>query len=181
MNGHSGRTIWTVGHSNRDVDEFVQLLRENRIEALADVRRFPGSRHNPQFHTEALAATLRAAGIEYAHYPALGGRRRPRPDSPNGVWRNLAFRGYADHMATSEFRSALASLETLAIAKRCAVMCAELLWWRCHRSMIADDLELHGWRVVHILGPGKTVPHAFREAAHLVDDVPVYGDQLSLL
>lgn len=181
MSGHKSRTIWTIGHSTREMAEFIGLLRENRIGVLADVRRFPGSRRNPQFHTNALAAALREAGIDYRHFVALGGRRRPLPDSPNGVWRNLAFRGYADYMASTEFRSALAALAALAGTRRCAIMCAELLWWRCHRSMIADDLQLHGWQVVHIMGPGKTAAHALREAAHLVDDAPVYGGQPRLL
>lgn len=182
MNAHQSPTIWTIGHSTRDATSFVDLLHENRIEILADVRRFPGSRRHPQFRTGALAATLRAAGIDYRHFVALGGRRRPREDSRNGVWRNIAFRGYADHMASPEFRAAFAALTALAAQRRCAVMCAELLWWQCHRSMIADDLQLHGWQVVHIMGPGKSAAHALREPARLVDDAPVYdGGQPHLL
>lgn len=174
--------IWTIGHSTHPIGEFIALLAENRIGLLADVRRFPGSRHNPQYHNEALAAALGTAGIAYHHFPALGGRRRARPDSRNAVWRNAAFRGYADHMASAEFREAFARLEQLAAATRTALMCAELLWWRCHRSMLADDFSLRGWDVRHILGPGKVVDHAFREPAHLVDGVPVYdGGQPQLL
>jgi uncharacterized protein (DUF488 family) len=182
MDTEDARTIWTVGHSTREVQVFIDLLHENRIAMLADVRRFPGSRRHPQFGSGPLAASLHEAGIGYHHFVALGGRRRPLPDSRNGVWRNPAFRGYADHMASSEFRVALATLTTLASEQRCAIMCAELLWWQCHRSMIADDLALHDWEVVHILGPGKLAPHALREPARLIDDVPIYGDgQVPLL
>ena len=174
-------TIWTIGHSTWTIPEFIGLLKENRIALVADVRRFPGSRRNPQFHTDALAVSLQAAGIGYRHFVALGGRRQPLADSPNAVWRNPGFRGYADHMATAEFRSALAALAALADTRRCAIMCAELLWWRCHRSMIADDLQLHDWQVTHIMGPGKTAPHALREPAQLIDGAPVYGLQPRLL
>ena len=176
------RTIWTIGHSTRTTQTFIDLLHEYAIDTLADVRRFPGSRRHPQFGSEALATSLRDAGIDYRHFAELGGRRQPRADSPNAVWRNAAFRGYADHMASREYRDAFIALAALAAEHRCALMCAEVLWWRCHRSMIADDLTLRGWQVVHILGPGKTAPHAFREPAHLVEDGPVYdGGQASLL
>ena len=182
MTTDAAHTVWTIGHSTRDATTFIDLLREYRIGMLVDVRRFPGSRRNPQFHTDALAASVRAAGIEYRHFAALGGRRRPRADSPNVVWRNAAFRGYADYMASAEFHQAFVKLIALALEWRCAIMCAELLWWRCHRSMIADDLVLHGWRVIHIMDAGKGAEHAFREPAHLVDDAPVYdGGQSSLL
>ncbi|GAA0711265.1 DUF488 domain-containing protein [Dokdonella soli] len=154
---------------------FIGLLREQRIELLLDVRRFPGSRRHPQFGRAALAGILRDAGIDYRHLVALGGRRRPHVDSPNGAWRNAAFRGYADYMASPDYREAFAALTTLATTWRSAIMCAELLWWRCHRAMIADDLVLHGWRVTHVMDAGKTAPHAFREPARLVGDVPVYG------
>lgn len=167
-------TIWTIGHSTRTLEEFIALLAESRIELVADVRRFPGSRRHPQFHSATLAAALAAAGLGYRHFVALGGRRRPRADSPNAVWRNAAFRGYADYMATAEFRAAFTELAALARTQRCALMCAELLWWRCHRSMLADDFVLHGWQVVHILGPGQTAAHAFREPARLVGEAPLY-------
>ena len=176
------RTLWTIGHSTHPVDAFIGLLVANGLARLVDVRRFPGSRRNPQYHTEALAASLAASGIDYRHEPELGGRRRALPDSRNTVWRNPAFRGYADHMASDGFRRAFDALQTLAARDNTAIMCAELLWWRCHRSMIADDLVLHGWTVRHILGPDQVVAHAFREPAHLVDGVPVYdGGQPPLL
>lgn len=143
-------TIWTVGHSTRAEGELEQLLSASGIGALADVRRFPGSRRYPHFASEALARTLPAAGIEYVWMPALGGRRQPRPDSRNVAWRNLSFRGYADYMETAEFAVALDHLLTLARRRPTAVMCAELLWWRCHRRLIADALVHRGVTVVHI-------------------------------
>ena len=182
MTAGAPHTLWTIGHSTRDAPTFIDLLREYRTGMLVDVRRFPGSRRNPQFRTDALAASVQAAGIEYRHLVALGGRRRPGADSRNAVWRNAAFRGYADYMASAEFHEAFVELTGLALERRCAIMCAELLWWRCHRSMIADDMVLHGWRVIHIMDAGKVAERAFREPAHLVDDAPVYdGGQSSLL
>jgi len=174
--------IWTIGHSTRPLPEFVALLRENAIATLFDVRRFPGSRRHPQFGGETLAQALADAGIGYRHLPALGGHRQARADSPNTAWRLAAFRGYADHMASAEYRQALTGVMRIARERRCALMCAELPWWHCHRSMISDDLALHGWNVVHVLDAGKTAPHRFREPAHLVGDVPVYdGGQHRLL
>ena len=174
--------VWTIGHSTQPIAEFIGLLRENEIEHVLDVRRFPGSRRHPQFGSDSLALSLADAGIGYSHLEALGGRRKPRADSPNAIWRTEGFRGYADYMASAEFREAIHAAMRIAATHRSALMCAERLWWQCHRSLIADDLVLHGWEVIHILGPGKTAPHAFREPAHLVDDAPRYdGGQASLL
>lgn len=166
--------LWTIGHSTHDVDTFIRLLRGHDVKCVIDVRRFPGSRRHPQFGTVELAATLAREGMEYVHFVELGGRRRPRPDSPNTQWRNAAFRGYADHMATDGYRAAFVQTMAGAIRCRTALMCAEVLWWRCHRSMIADDLVLHDWQVSHILGDGRLAAHAFRVPARLVGDVPVY-------
>lgn len=167
--------IWTIGHSTQPLADFIGKLHRHAIDCVADVRRFPGSRRHPQFGSEALRAGLADAGIDYHPFVALGGRRRPRPDSPNTAWRNEAFRGYADHLADADYRAAFERLCALARGRRCALMCAESLWWRCHRSLIADDLALHGWTVSHILG-NALEPHAFRVAARLVDGVPRYGD-----
>src|SRR6185312_134074 len=156
-----GLTVWTIGHSNRPFDEFLGLLAGNRIEALADVRRFPGSRKHPQFHRDALSRSLPEAGVEYVPMPELGGRRRPRPDSRNTAWRNESFRGYADYMETAEFRGGIERLLGLARRKRTAVMCAEATWWRCHRALIADDLKAAGIAVFHILGARKCEPHPY--------------------
>ncbi len=161
--------LWTIGHSTRSGEEFIELLRENRIEALADVRRFPGSRRHPQFGQAELAAALKREGIEYVHFSELGGRRPAQPDSPNTAWRNEAFRGYADYMETKEFARGIGRLLVLAKAKRTAIMCAEALWWQCHRSLIADYLKAEDHTVWHILTAGKLQLHSFSGAARLVD------------
>ena len=152
---------------------FIDLLRAHRIGTLADVRTVPHSRHNPQFDREALAASLRKAGIGYVHLRVLGGLRRPRPDSVNLGLRSAGFRGDADHMQTEAFREGLAQLETLAAAGPTAVMCAEALPSRCHRGLLSDALTVRGWRVVHILGDG-VVEHAPSPLMRTVEDRPVY-------
>jgi uncharacterized protein (DUF488 family) len=160
--------IWTIGHSTRTIDDFLALLTSNDICALADVRRYPGSRRLPHFGQDALAHSLDALGIVYQHFPELGGRRRPRVDSPNTAWRNEAFRGYADYMMTDEFRAGITRLLDLAGSTSTAVMCAEALWWQCHRGLIADDLKAAGLEVIHIMGPNKTEGHPFTSAARIV-------------
>ncbi|HEX2105914.1 MAG TPA: DUF488 domain-containing protein [Solirubrobacteraceae bacterium] len=152
------RRAFTIGHSSHAIDAFVGLLRDGGVRAVADVRRFPGSRRHPQFAREALAAELRAAGIAYTHLEALGGRRAVRPGSPNDGWQVSGFQGYADHMASAAFAAGLGALEALATELPTAVMCAEALWWQCHRRLVADALVARGWTVEHI-GPdgGRTV------------------------
>jgi uncharacterized protein (DUF488 family) len=159
--------IWTIGHSNRSFEDFLLLLKAQNIQLLADVRRFPGSRRHPQFSGEQLSAALAKERIKYVHLPELGGRRATRPDSPNTVWRNAAFRGYADYMMTEPFRRGLERLLTLAASERTAIMCAEVLWWRCHRALIADCLKATGHLVIHIMGSGKTQEHPFTSAARI--------------
>ena len=161
-------TVWTIGHSTRPLGEFLGLLAGWRIETIADVRRFPGSRKHPQYGREALAASLAQHGIAYHRLPELGGRRRAAPDSPNTGWRSAAFRGYADYMASAEFVAGLGRLVALAQASRTAVMCAEAVWWRCHRSLIADALCVRGIEVVHLLAPGKSTPHPMTAPARVV-------------
>jgi len=165
----TGLNIWTIGHSTRTLDEFLQLLAVNEISLLADVRRFPASRKYPQFNQDALKASLRDAGIRYAAFPELGGRRRPRPDSRNTVWRNQSFRGYADYMETDAFREGVARLWKMACHERTAVMCAEAVWWRCHRALIADYLKSRGAAVHHIISLKKTEDHRYTPAARLAD------------
>jgi len=143
--------VWTIGHSTQPVERLIEALISARIERLVDVRRYPGSRRHPQFNRDALAAALAQHGIEYAHAPGLGGRRKPRPDSMNTGLRNAGFRGYADYMSTSEFTTALDSLIESARARRTVIMCAESLPWRCHRSLIADALIARGVEVEHLL------------------------------
>ena len=161
--------IWTVGHSNRTLEDFVTILRSHNIELVVDVRRFPGSRRYPHFNSEKLSTALAEQGIAYLHFPELGGRRAPRPDSPNVAWRNEGFRGYADYMETAEFRAAIDKLASEAKKRRTVVMCAEALWWQCHRSMVADFLKTEGWSVWHVLGAQKTEEHKYTAPAHVVN------------
>ena len=161
-----------MGHSTHALEGLVELLQGHAIRCLADVRVHPGSRRLPHFNQEALARDLPAHGIDYEHLRSLGGRRKPAPDSPNAGWENDAFRGYADHMRSQEFLEALAELERLARAKPTAVMCAEALWWRCHRRLISDALVVRGWRVLHIAANGSLAEHeltpfAVVDGAHL--------------
>ncbi|HEY3520269.1 MAG TPA: DUF488 domain-containing protein [Rhodanobacteraceae bacterium] len=155
----TGGTIWTVGHSTRPLQEFLALLADNRIETIADVRRYPGSRRYPHFNAETLAHALNEAAIEYAPFPDLGGRRKPHPGSPHTQWRNAAFRAYADYMDTPEFVAGIERLAALACEKRTAVMCSEAVWWRCHRRLISDWFQAHGVRVLHILDAKHVVEH----------------------
>jgi uncharacterized protein (DUF488 family) len=162
-------TVWTIGHSTRSLEEFLSVLAAHRIEAIADVRRFPGSRRHPHFSREALEASLPAASVEYLWLPQLGGRRRPRPDSPNDGWRNEAFRGYADHLASAEFADGFGQLLALASRRRSAMMCSELLWWRCHRSLLSDVLKARGIEVLHIVDEGEAKEHPWTGPARIVD------------
>jgi uncharacterized protein (DUF488 family) len=161
--------IWTVGHSTRSGEEFTQILTPHNIELLVDVRTFPASRRYPQFNKASLAERLALLKINYKHEPRLGGRRIPRPDSHNSAWRNAQFRGYADHMETEEFKSGVRELLELSSAARTAVMCAEAVWWRCHRSLLADYLKAAGHEVIHIIDAKKTEEHPFTSAATIID------------
>jgi len=163
------QTIWTIGHSTRPIEEFVEILAAFRIENIADVRRFPGSRNSPQYGQERLAAALAGNAIGYIWLQALGGRRRPLPDSANRAWRNAAFRGYADYMASAGFEQGMKQLLDLAAASRTALMCAEAVWWRCHRSLIADALSVRGIEVVHVLDATHSTPHPMTQPARIVD------------
>jgi uncharacterized protein (DUF488 family) len=148
--------VFTIGHSNRPLDDFIALLRDTRIACVVDVRRFPGSRAMPQYDGDALRQSLSTAGVDYVHMPVLGGRREraPRGDARNALWENPGFRAYADYALTAPFRAALRELEARLHRQRCALMCAEAAWWRCHRRIITDYLLVAGFRVVHILAPG---------------------------
>ena len=148
-----------MGHSTHELDELVGLLRRYSVAVLVDVRAFPRSRRVPQFNSDALERSLPERGVEYVHVPELGGRRRPVPDSPNGGWRDEGFRGYADHMATPEFARGLSQLEALARERATTVMCAEAVWFRCHRRLISDALLTRGWRVRHIGSDGRSSEH----------------------
>jgi len=160
--------IWTIGHSTRPLEDFLGLLAESEIEAVADVRRYPGSRRWPHFAREPLGRAVEHRGLAYLWLPELGGRRATTADSPNTAWRNAAFRGYADYLATEAFAEGLDRLVNLALGLRTAIMCAESLWWRCHRGLIADVLRWFHFDVIHILGPGSTAPHPYTAAARIV-------------
>jgi len=168
-------TVWTIGHSTRTADELVAALAAHEIEVIVDVRRFPGSRRLPQFSAEALSTSLRVAGVSYRWIEALGGRRRPDPESPNDAWENEAFRGYADHTESEEFAEGLFELLMIANGLRAAVMCAELLWWRCHRRIIADVLVALGYEVRHIRDAGVAELHELAPPARMVDGVLTYA------
>lgn len=171
-------TVWTVGHSTRDEGQLVTLLEEAGVRCLADVRRHPGSRRHPHFAGSALAARLPESGIRYVWLGAsLGGRRsglRPVERSPNRAWREPAFRAYADHMLSEEFAQGLAALEAEARSTPTAVLCAERLWWQCHRRLLADRLVTRGWRVVHLIDPGRAEPHRLSEWARVEDGILSY-------
>jgi uncharacterized protein (DUF488 family) len=157
--GQGPRRVLTIGHSTRTLEAFLILLRAHAVSVIADVRTIPRSRRNPQFNLETLPTALRDNGIGYRHLAALGGFRRPTRDSVNQGWRNDAFRGFADYMQTAEFEAALEALVQLASRDLVALMCAEAVPWRCHRSLIADALTLRGVRVEHILGEDQTQAH----------------------
>jgi uncharacterized protein (DUF488 family) len=165
-------TIFTVGHSVHEAGEFMGLLHTHGVQVLVDVRRHPASRRVPQFNSGPLAETLRSGGIEYEHAEELGGRRSPVPDSPNGAWRNDQFQGYADHMATPEFRAALERL--VADERRTAVMCAEARWVNCHRRLMADALTAQGHEVRHIDGRGAIERHELTDFAVVRDGEVTY-------
>ena len=162
-------SIWTIGHSTRPIDGFVAALESFSIGALVDVRTYPGSRRYPHFNKPQLAASLAGVEIEYLHAPGLGGRRRAKPDSINMAWRNEMFRSYADHMETQEFSEGIDRLLGVARESRTAIMCAEAVWWKCHRSLIADYLKAKGVKVLHILNEGKAEEHPFTSAARIVN------------
>ena len=168
-------TVWTIGHSTRPIEEFLRLLADYHIEAIADVRSFPGSRKYPQYGKEALAATLAQHALGYHWLQALGGRRRVSPDSPNTAWRNASFRGYADYMASAGFAQGLDQFLALATQSRTALMCAEAVWWRCHRSMIADALCVRGIKVVHILDDKHATLHPMTSPARIVEGHLTYS------
>ena len=158
-------TVFTIGHSTRPVETLIELLLAHGVKRLIDVRTIPRSRHNPQFNRETLPDSLLSAGIAYTHMAALGGLCHARPDSPNGGWRNASFRGFADYMQTAEFAAGLKTLLKAARGERIAIMCAEAVPWRCHRSLIADALTVRGYPVEHILSANRAQPHSLTSFA----------------
>ena len=171
------KTVWTIGHSTRTLEKFIEMLQSFQIEMLLDIRSYPGSRRYPQFNKENLEISLPELNIQYIHLKELGGRRKVHPDSMNTAWRHPAFRGYADYMETDLFKSAILSLEEIALKQRTAYMCSEAVWWRCHRSMVSDYLKAGGWRVMHIMDTGKEVEHPFTAPAKIVDGKLSYKEE----
>lgn len=166
----SAAGIWTIGHSTRAIGDFIAALAAHDIKLVADVRLLPGSKRYPHFNSDALAAALPSSGIGYEHFRELGGRRKARPDSQNTAWRNDSFRGYADYMETAEFAAGIDRLlASAAAAGPTAIMCAEVVWWRCHRGLVSDYLKARGVEVIHILDAQKAEPHLWTSAANIVD------------
>lgn len=157
--------IWTIGHSTRSLEMFVDLLQTHHIELLVDIRSFPGSRRSPHFNKENLSLSLPEAGIQYRHMVGLGGRRKPNKDSENIAWRHPSFRGYADYMQSEEFKQQINILQELARSKRTAYMCSEAPWWKCHRALVSDFLKVKGWEVWHIMEAGKLAAHPYTSPA----------------
>jgi uncharacterized protein (DUF488 family) len=171
-------TIWTIGHSNRSIEVFIDLLKSFSIETLVDVRQFPGSKKYPHFNKEFLEQSLKGNNISYIHMIELGGRRKPQPDSPNSAWKHPAFRAYADYMESEEFKEAVTRLQKIASASATAYMCSEAVWWSCHRSMISDYLKANRWTVMHIMDMGKAKEHPYTAPARIVDGELTYRQLL---
>lgn len=171
--------VYTVGHSTHTLEIFISMLQSFGIQALVDIRRFPGSRKFPDFNKDALAAAMQNAGIVYTHLQGLGGRRKVQQNSKNDRWRNTSFRAYADYMETEDFTTAMAELEALALKQPTAYMCSEAVWWRCHRALVSDYLKAKGWTVLHIMAEGKAQEHPYTSPARVVGDQVYYSDELS--
>ena len=178
MTGIKPLTIWTIGHSTRTAVEFEELLLAHHIKTLVDVRTYPISRRFPHFNQKQLNEDLASIGLEYRHLPSLGGMRKPLPNSKNSAWKNASFRGYADHMETDTFNHGISELLKIAWSSPTAFMCAESLWWKCHRSLIADHLKSKGHEVIHVLKVDKTEIHPYTSAARIVDGELSYGGLL---
>ena len=177
-------TVYTVGHSNHSLADFLALLAQVDVQCLVDIRKLTGSRAQPQFNADALAAALATQGVGYLHLAALGGLRGRSPGMDgqrNGWWSNASFHRYADYACTEAFAQGLQQLLMLSEQKRCALMCAEAVWWSCHRRLIADDFVARGWNVLHIMGPGKLVAHELNADAVFTSDVLTYPPSQSSL
>lgn len=175
MEKDPAKKIWTIGHSTRSWEDFLELLQEFSINGLVDVRSYPGSRKFPHFNKENLEELLPKNNISYSHFKSLGGRRKPDPESENTVWRHPSFRAYADYMQTEEFQKGIRELEKIGQQEKVAYMCSEAVWWRCHRSMISDELKVKNWEVLHIMGAGKISEHPFTSPAKVKNEKLVYG------
>ncbi len=169
------KKIWTIGHSTRPIDEFINLLKQNKIKTVADVRSYPGSLFQPQYNQKRLKASLEKNNIRYIHLPLLGGLRKAKKDSRNIAWKNLSFRGYADYMETKNFEKGIKQLIKLADKENTAIMCAEAVWWRCHRALISDYLKSKKWQVYHIINKSKPQKHTYTEPARIKNNKLTYS------
>ncbi len=163
------KIIWTIGHSIHPIEKFINMLKDFKIEHLVDIRSYPGSKRLPHFNKEELEKSLKKNNIKYVHLSELGGRRTAKPDSHNTAWRVNAFRGYADYMETEDFKNAIIKLIKFAEKNRTAYMCAEALWWSCHRALVSDYLKINGWKVMHIMSETKSDEHPYTKPARIVD------------
>ncbi len=163
------KTIWTIGHSTHPIENFINIINAYEIKTIVDVRSLPGSRKFPQFNKENLEVTLAENKINYIHLSKLGGRRKVKKDSINTAWEHPSFRGFADYMQTDDFKEGIDELITIAENNAAAIMCAEVLWWRCHRSMISDYLKLIGWKVIHIMSAAKSDEHPYTKPAKIIN------------
>lgn len=161
------KQIWSIGHSTRPIETFIEMLKSFDISFLADIRNYPGSKRYPQYNKENLAQSLKQVNIEYRHFKDLGGRRKPITNSINTAWRNSAFRGYADYMETETFKHAVEELMQIAEKYRTVYMCSEAVWWSCHRSLLSDYLKVRSWNVYHIMDIGKVTLHPYTKAARI--------------
>lgn len=177
MPSSSQKIIYTIGHSTRTLEEFIDLLKGSHIKLLADIRSYPGSKRFPHFNKEALQKALPKHDIAYQHFPALGGRRKTSKDSKNTAWKNSAFRGYADYMERDDFKKAIVELESVAEKQLTAYMCSEAVWWSCHRSLVSDYLKSIDWKVMHIMGENKSQEHPYTSAAKIVKGQLSYSDE----
>lgn len=177
MKKSANKIIYTVGHSTRDIEEFLEMLKNNEIKCLVDVRRFPSSKKFPAYNQCSLRDTLSENNIEYIHIEALAGRRKALKDSPNSEWHHPSFRGYADYMETAEFQEAIKELELIASERCTAIMCSEAVFWRCHRSMISDFLKSENYQVYHIMTTKKLTEHPYTAPAHIVNGKLTYHQQ----
>lgn len=169
MSESAKHTVYTIGHSTHTLEEFLEMLQSFKIKMVVDIRSFPGSRKFPQFNNENLKVSLPANDIGYIHLKELGGRRKVNKESLNTRWRNDSFRAYADYMETDSFEGGMRQLEEIALQSPTAYMCSEAVWWRCHRSMVSDVLKAEGWKVLHIMGAGKSEEHPYTSPAIVAD------------
>ena len=179
MGVQQNKTIWTIGHSTRTLEVFIDMLKSFHIGLVADIRSLPGSGRYPHFNKESLEVSLAEDNIRYIHLKDLGGRRKEQPDSINTSWHNAAFRGYADYMQTNSFKNAITKLGNIASLERTAFMCSEAVWWRCHRSLVSDYLKVNGWKVIHIMNIAKGEEHPYTSPARIVGNHLSYSNKLS--